>query len=137
MLPQLWGPHLWKSIHYIALGYPTTPREEDKMNYNLFYSNLWKYIPCMKCALNYKRHLDELPIDSFLTSNIKLFEWTVNLHNIVNRELGKPIMSKEDAWKVYTVHPKEYMTSKIVVGIIAVLIVCFALFLTKKYLNKT
>jgi hypothetical protein len=137
MLPQLWGPHLWKSIHYIALGYPKTPREEDKMNYYMFYSTLWKYIPCMKCAINYKRHLEELPIDPFLTSNIALFEWTVNIHNIVNKELGKPTMSKEDAWKLYTTSSQENMNSKIIIGVIAISIVCLALFLSKKYLNKT
>ena len=29
------------------------------------------------------------------------FNWTVNLHNDVNKRLGKPIMSLEDAKKLY------------------------------------
>jgi hypothetical protein len=43
------------------------------MNYLQTY---WKVIPCYKCSINYKR-LDELPIDTFLTTKMKLFEWTV------------------------------------------------------------
>ena len=129
MLPQLWGPHLWKSIHYIALGYPKSPKEEDMINYKFFYTNLWKFIPCMKCALNYKRHLEELPIDSFLISNSKLFEWTVELHNIVNKELGKPTMNKEVALKLYTAQPFKFGTSKVAVGILVIIIICFALYL--------
>jgi len=31
-----------------------------------------------------------------------LFAWTVSLHNIVNKENGKPLMSIEDAKKKYT-----------------------------------
>lgn len=103
MQPSVWGPHLWKSIHYIALGYPENPDEVVKQYYKEFFLNLWKVVPCYKCSVNYKRHLEELPpIDNFLISRDELFKWTIALHNIVNVELGKPQVTIEDAREMYT-----------------------------------
>ena len=28
--PDVWGPHGWKFIHYVTLGYPDKPTKEDK-----------------------------------------------------------------------------------------------------------
>lgn len=108
MQPEIWGPYLWRSIHYIAIGYPDKPTSEEVQNYYIFFNNLWKIIPCYKCSINYKRHLDELPIDDFLISKMKLFEWTVSLHNIVNKELGKKQMSFEEA-KLYISNNQIYL----------------------------
>lgn len=131
MKPELWGQYLWKSIHFIALGYPDNPSEQELQAYKYFYSNLWQVIPCLKCANNYKRHLEELPIDDFLTSKKDLFEWTVNLHNIVNKELGKPIMSKEIAFALYTMPTKNFniTTWSVVLFIVAIIFVTLVLLL--------
>lgn len=101
MKPDLWGPHLWATIHYIALGYPDTPTPSQVEFYRDFFLNLWKVIPCYKCGVNYKRHLEEMPLDGFLDSRDTLFNWTVALHNLVNFELKKPIISVEDAYSIY------------------------------------
>lgn len=97
MEPKIWGKYLWTSIHIIALGYPDSPTPDDKQNYKQFYINLWKVIPCFKCAQNYQRHLDELPIDGQLSNNMSLFKWTVDMHNIVNKELGKRQWTHDEA----------------------------------------
>lgn len=102
MIPTVWGKHLWFSIHFIALDYPEFPETEHIEAYKQFFSNLWKVIPCYKCAVNYKRHLTELPIDGHLHSRDALFAWTVALHNIVNKELGKPEITLAEARKKYT-----------------------------------
>jgi hypothetical protein len=97
---KTWGKHLWKSIHYIALGYPDFPTPEQAKAYKDFYINLYQVIPCLKCAINYKKHVQELPID--LTNKMTLFDYTVKLHNIVNRSLNKAEWSTIQALKVYT-----------------------------------
>lgn len=102
MQPTVWGKHLWKSIHYIALGYPSRPSDDDKEAYRTFFHNLWRVIPCYKCANNYKEHLVELPIEPFLDTTDRLFEWTVLLHNIVNRDTGKRSYSLQEAYKLYS-----------------------------------
>ena len=101
MDPVKFGPCLWRSIHIIALGYPENPSEIDKQTYTNYYRDLWKIIPCLKCSLNYRRHWTELPIYSYLDSRHHLFEWTVLLHNIVNKELGKKQITLEEAYKIY------------------------------------
>ena len=102
MTPDNWGPVTWYAIHFIALAYPDSPTEENKYDYKRFFENFWKVIPCYKCAVNYKRHLNEMPLtDSYLANNDTLFAWTVMLHNIVNQENGKPTMSVEDARALY------------------------------------
>lgn len=96
MEPRVWGKYIWTSIHIIALGYPDKPTQEDKFNYKQFYTNIGKVLPCYKCSMNYQKHLEELPIDEHLNDNMSLFKWTVDLHNIVNRELGKSQWTYEE-----------------------------------------
>ena len=51
--PIIWGPHGWKFMHYVSLGYPNNPSEEDKKNYKTFYTSLQHILHCAKCAHNY------------------------------------------------------------------------------------
>ena len=97
--PDIWGKHLWFSIHIIALAYPMKPTYVDIENYKLFFTHLQHVIPCYKCAENYKKHLEILPIA--LDDNEKLFEWTVKMHNLVNKMNGKDEWSLEKAKKFY------------------------------------
>lgn len=96
-----WGPHLWKSIHYIAMFYPESPTNAQMTQYKKFFLDLQYVIPCHQCAENYKVHLQQLPIDNYLMSRDLLFAWTVELHNIVNRALKKREMPLEEARQLY------------------------------------
>jgi hypothetical protein len=109
MIPDTWGRYIWYSIHFIALDYPEKPTQEDAVKYKTFFENLGDVIPCYKCSVNYKRHMDQMPIDAHLASRDDLFAWTVSFHNIVNKELGKPVFTLEDAKKKYT-DPKFHET---------------------------
>ena len=127
--PEVWGPHLWKSIHYISLGYPKEPTQEDKDNYKSFFENLWKVIPCDKCAINYKNHLKELPLNaSDLETTTSLFYWTVHLHNIVNKEKGKKLISPKKALSEYVNTPRNSNIALYVIITILVLTICSLLF---------
>ena len=57
-----WGPSGWKFMHYVSLGYPNNPTEEDKINYKKFYTSLQHILPCAKCANNYSHNLIKYPI---------------------------------------------------------------------------
>jgi hypothetical protein len=97
--PDVWGPPLWRAIHYVALGYPENPSPADAASYRRFFGELGTVIPCSTCAVNYTRHIEELPIDAYLTGGKhRLFEWTVHLHNIVNHEKGKREISPPEAY---------------------------------------
>ena len=96
-----WGPNAWSFIHYVALGYPTNPTDNDKENYKTFYYSLQNTLPCQKCAVNYQRHLKDIPIDSALDGPQELFKWTIDIHNEVNKELGKRKYSYEEVSDKY------------------------------------
>jgi len=98
MPPEMWGPYGWTFLGYVALGFPEHATLEDRLAYEEFFNNLWKVLPCKKCSDNYLRHLGEVPpVEKYMTSGTKLFEWVWMVHNIVNKELGKPQISFEEA----------------------------------------
>ena len=101
MDPASWGPQLWSSLHYIALGYPENPSALDKRNYKAFYESLDTVLPCDKCAQHYKATTSAMPIDPYLDSASHLFEWTVAVHNVVNARLGKPQITVAEARQLY------------------------------------
>lgn len=105
MDPSVWAPHLWRCIHLFALNYPEVPSADKRAAYRQFYIGLQHVIPCSVCAENYQRHLKEIPIDPYLVSSARLFEWTVLMHNAVNRELGKQEWTLSQARALYTETP--------------------------------
>lgn len=108
MQPYIWGKYLWTSIHYISLGYPENPTQEEQNDYKEYFENLFKILPCYRCSENYKDHLLKIPMTSQVLQNTKsLFKWTVELHNLVNKSLKKRLLSYEEAYQLYTsVHEK-------------------------------
>ena len=89
--PDTWGPHGWKFIHFIALGYPTNPDENDKQKYKTFFYLFGDMIPCSICANHYKKNLNKYDISLYLDSRTKMLEWTILMHNEVNKSNGKKI----------------------------------------------
>ena len=99
--PSVWGPPLWKSIHYVALGYPANPTPEERRVYRTFFDQILEHlIPCHVCRENYHRHLVELrgawSDEKRFSSPDGLFDWTVALHNLVNRDTNKPIQDSAE-----------------------------------------
>ena len=106
--PDIWGPHGWKFMHYVSLGYPSNPSEEDKRNYKNFYTSLQHILPCAKCAQNYSHNLKKYPIDNHLGSRDTLIRWVIDIHNQVNNELGKKEYTYIEALDLYTSTPREF-----------------------------
>jgi len=101
MNQNIWGPPFWLSLHTISFNYPLKPTEQDKINYKNFYTSFQNVIPCSICKKNYIRHLKEHPIDNYLSSRRKLSEWVIDMHNMVNGETGKKILSYDVVIKKY------------------------------------
>lgn len=99
--PDIWGPHGWKFMHYVTLGYPDNPDDNIKTLYKNFYYSLQDVLPCDKCAGNYKKNLLENPIDNHLDSRESLMKWVIDIHNIVNKELNKEILDYDTALDIY------------------------------------
>ena len=108
MNPEIWGPKLWFFIHTLAINYPDNPTQKDKNHYSKFFENLKYIIPCEKCRINYIDSVNKNPVKNHLKDSTTLFRWTVDLHNKVNSEIGKPILSYEEATKELS---KQYSNS--------------------------
>tara|TARA_Y100000590_G_scaffold454867_1_gene602422 strand:- start:1630 stop:2091 length:462 start_codon:yes stop_codon:yes gene_type:complete len=98
--PDTWGPHGWKFIHFIALGYPNNPTEQDKVKYKNFFYLLGDVIPCIICAQHYKKNLEKINIDSYLSSKNSLLQWTILMHNEVNKSNGKKTYTFDEGIKM-------------------------------------
>jgi hypothetical protein len=96
--PEVWGPHGWKFIHYVTLGYPENPTPAQKEKYKAFLVLLKDVLPCSLCANHYGENLQKLPLsDDIMSSKENLIKWGIDIHNIVNDSKNKPIIKYIDA----------------------------------------
>jgi hypothetical protein len=95
MDPNIWGPGAWLFLHSITLNYPHNPSKIDKEEITNFFNIVGNILPCFYCRDNYKRHIIEFPIKT--ESKKDLVYWLIDIHNDVNKELGKPILSRQEA----------------------------------------
>ena len=105
MKSDIWGPKLWFIIHTIALNFSDNPTYEEIRNVELFFNSLKFNIPCEKCRIHYTERLDKNPIIHHLKNSETLFKYTIDLHNEVNKSLGKRIYTYEE---VVVIYKKEY-----------------------------
>ena len=99
--PSVWGPFFWHTIHIVALGYSKNPTYTDKKCAKEFYESLAFLLPCSICREHYKEYLQEKPISTFLDSRTDLIKWTIQIHNKVNKMLGKPEWTLEEVLSYY------------------------------------
>ena len=96
--PDIWGPHGWKFIHFVSLGYPKKPTNDDKNSYKNFFSTIPNILPCSICSNHFKENLLKYPLtDEVMSDKMKLFYWSVDMHNEVNKSQNKKIVTYEEA----------------------------------------
>ena len=92
--PKIWGNSYWDTAHLITFSYPVSPSDEDRQTIRDFFMIFKKVLPCEKCRNNFNEHLKTYPLnDSVLESRYNLIVWLINIHNEVNKMLGKKVMS--------------------------------------------
>ena len=101
MPPEVWGPFFWHTIHIVALGYPEKPTYAHKKAVKEFFESLQYLIPCEVCRTHYTQNLTVMPITPHLDRRQDLFKWTIELHNRVNQQLQKAIMSEPEVVQYY------------------------------------
>ena len=126
ILPNVWGPSGWKFIHFVALGYPDNPTNEHINSYQQFYESLQDILPCPKCSDHYQQMIQQYPVSDHLTNRDALFRWSVDIHNQVNKRLGKSTTSYDQALAMYT-HPPLSIPS-ILCRILILILLLFAIY---------
>jgi len=92
--PAIWGRNLWRSLHSITYAYSNN----NKQSARSFFTSLSNLLPCEKCRLNYNEHLKLHPLtDAVLSSRDELMNWLIDVHNEINKLLGKSVISREYA----------------------------------------
>jgi hypothetical protein len=132
--PKHWGREGWKFIHWVALTYPNRPNEKDKKNYLKFFESLQDVLPCPICAEHFKQNMKDYPIN--LGSNKELFNWTVDMHNLVNKQNGKKAITYDQAFREITQQNKK-VSEDLLKGIaFSSAIITIITLLSKQYAKK-
>lgn len=100
--PTVWGPSMWSIIHLVCLQAPANIDANVRNSYYMFFTMMPYILPCDKCREHWLTHIQKHPIDDALDTRDELFRWSVNMHNVVNRSLGKPEISHEAALEHWT-----------------------------------
>ena len=121
-------------LHSITLNYPENPTEEQKQTYKTFFESLSGVLPCPGCSEHYKQHFNKYPIQ--LDNKNSLTKWLMQIHNEVNKSIGKNIMNINDVIKYYqdVYEGKSENTMYIIFSIIVV--ICIFVFAYLKFIRK-
>lgn len=99
-----WGRCGWTLIHACSFAFPDSPTHLQRTNMHRFLWSIADVLPCVKC----RKHLEQQLSDSFPSPNApalqsrKSLTTALNeLHNSVNRDLGKPEMTYDDMCAQY------------------------------------
>ena len=101
MKTSLWGSSAWKFLHAATFAYPDTPTEAHKTAALEMFRSLSYMLPCGECCMNYQNEFSEQSIKPFLNSRSALSRWLVDLHNRVNKRLGKPELEYKDVQAMF------------------------------------
>ncbi len=94
MLPEVWGSYAWRFLHCVTIEYPTNPTRDDMENFRTFFDSLKYVLPCEKCRKNFAKHMKKYPLtDEVLSTKKNLIRWCIDLHNVVNYDTGKKMLS--------------------------------------------
>ena len=93
-MTAIWGPLGWMTLHSVAINYPDSPSDTEKLICSRFLDMFTECITCHVCKTHFLRILQTYKIThpEFLNSKHDFFLFTVRAHNTVNKRLDKPIV---------------------------------------------
>jgi hypothetical protein len=101
--PEVWGPAFWFTLHNGASKYPinASPIVVERMKG--FILGIPVMIPCEICKEHATSHIENNynNLDKICSTRENLFNFFVDFHNFVNKRYKKPLMSYNDANKLY------------------------------------
>jgi len=101
--PTVWGPAMWFSLHNGASKYPKSASLFWKDRMKSFIQGIPVMIPCENCADHACAYIESQScnLETIVSSRDNLMIFFIDFHNFVNERLGKPIMSREAARKMF------------------------------------
>lgn len=83
------GRASWSLFHTMAAYYPEKPTNEEQLQMKNLINSLARFYPCETCAKDFKKDIKENPPRT--ENRLELSRWWCNMHNKVNKKLGKPL----------------------------------------------
>lgn len=104
-----WQQITWNIFHTISLNYNDQYRDE----YINFFNSMKIIIPCKICRNHYIENINKtnMSIDYNIDKD-RIFNWTVDLHNTVNKMHNKKLWAHDDARKYYQINNFDNRTFK-------------------------
>jgi len=130
--PSDWGPPLWYRLHMLTFGYPEVATPKDKALAIKYFTEVEKLLPCMKCRVHYRENLEANPIQYNVDTRDELVRWLIDLHNKVNAQTGKRILSYDEVISLYGTEPKKSNLSIVAMVLVLVLVILIVLKRTHK-----
>jgi len=101
MHSRIWGKYIWKMLHTYSYLYPENLTNEMKEMTKKFILDVQKILPCPICRNHFKSKINSSGF-KFINSKKDLIKWIWEVHNEVNKGLGKPNYTKEWSDRYYT-----------------------------------
>lgn len=99
MSKEQWGPPTWKSMHEISIGYSNYPTDQEKYDMQLYFEMVSRILPCKECRCHFRDILQKYPPN--VNNSCTLQTWLFNVHNEVNKRLGKSVFSIDQYQNLY------------------------------------
>jgi hypothetical protein len=99
------GPGIWFTMHTNAVNAITDP---IKLSFETNINAICDNFKCKKCQLHFRKFIDTHPFHKYwnihdeLGRDIGFFKWTWELHNEVNKFLGKYQPSLQEAYDFFS-----------------------------------
>lgn len=111
---NVWGPPQWLILHLLALTYPNSPSQDDRLKYAQRIRSTLETLPCSICQRNVAKNVAHLGLGTpevlpttealaaspYFESSDTLFYFTFRLHNEVNAMLKKPIVPESQYTRI-------------------------------------
>ena len=123
--PSEWGPPLWYKLHMKTFDYPEIATYKEKVLAIKYFKEVEKLLPCEKCRVHYRQNLKSNPIEYHVDTRDELVRWLIDLHNKVNAQTGKKILSYEEAISIYL--PPESPSYKLPITVLIMIIIIVAI----------
>lgn len=129
--PCIFGPVWWTQLHLISFNYPeiiTNNAKDQQIRKNVlnFMKLLGATLPCENCSTHYYENINKpihdtkygpMSLESSLESRDKFSRYIYNLHELVNKQLGKVSnLTYEDVYNRYSKLRSEKECGKNVCG---------------------
>lgn len=82
------GRATWLFLHTLAAQYPENPTRQQRKDAKTLMDVLTRMYPCGECARHFKQVVAANPPQ--VVSKKEFSRWMCEVHNVVNRSLGKP-----------------------------------------------